>query len=246
MATRGVVLATCAQAQRSYTLTRGPMVRFPTFLSGGVALSTVLLAMVMGHEVPAWASLVKATGSPPLNMPNVLALEGRSMPGDAIAPANTRGAHGSCAASAIRLPVLGTRLVTARHCANEVLEVFDEQHRVEPTGRTHPPGDVDIALLDVAGKLPWGGLEPRAAATLEIGERLCAWRIERKLSGLLARERICARLLRTLARASAAPLLVLSHPYPRGTSGSALVDRDGKVVGVVVASTGEEGLAEPI
>jgi hypothetical protein len=38
----------------------------------------------------------------------------------------------------------------------------------------------------------------------------------------------------------------MSHPYPAGTSGSALVDRRGRVVGIVVASTGYAGLAEPI
>jgi hypothetical protein len=191
------------------------------------------------------ASLVKATGSPPLDMPNILALEGKSMPAGEVSPANTRGARGSCAASAIRLPGLGPRLVTARHCAQEVLEVFDEKHHVQPLSATQVPGDVDIALLNVAGKLPWDGLEPRAAATLEVGERLCAWRLERREGGL-ARERICARFLRGTPRPDAAPLLVLSHPYPRGTSGSALVDRSGRVVGVVVASTGEEGIAEPI
>jgi hypothetical protein len=38
----------------------------------------------------------------------------------------------------------------------------------------------------------------------------------------------------------------MNHPYPAGTSGSALVDREGRVVGIVIASTGVTGLAEPI
>jgi hypothetical protein len=178
-------------------------------------------------------------------MPNVLALEGGTLPSDQISPVNTRSARGSCAASAIRLPKLGPKLVTARHCASEVLAVYDEEHRVKPIGRTDARDDVDIATLDVPGKLPWSGLEPRSATKLEIGERLCAWRLEQRATGL-ARERICARFVRSIERPHGPPLLVMSHPYPRGTSGSALVDRKGLVVGVVVASTGEEGIAEPI
>jgi hypothetical protein len=38
----------------------------------------------------------------------------------------------------------------------------------------------------------------------------------------------------------------MNHPYPAGTSGSALVDREGRVVGIVVASNGITGVAEPI
>ena len=53
-------------------------------------------------------------------------------------------------------------------------------------------------------------------------------------------------MLRQELRRGAAPLLVMNHPYPAGTSGSALVDSAGRVVGIVVASTGVTGLAEPI
>jgi hypothetical protein len=48
------------------------------------------------------------------------------------------------------------------------------------------------------------------------------------------------------ARAEATSLLVMSHPYPLGTSGSPLVDAEGRAVGVVVASDGLAGFAEPI
>jgi S1-C subfamily serine protease len=41
-------------------------------------------------------------------------------------------------------------------------------------------------------------------------------------------------------------LLIMSHPYPHGASGSPLVDRAGRAVGIVVATTSEIGIAEPI
>jgi hypothetical protein len=135
--------------------------------------------------------------------------------------------------------------VTAKHCAAEVLEVFDERHHVVPVGRVLMGHNVDLALLEVHGALPWHGLEPRQSSTLSIGERLCAWRFERGLGGV-ARERICGHIVRLTPRAGAPPLIELNHPYPPGTSGSALVDRDGRIAGVVVATNTDVGLAEPI
>src|SRR6185295_5828014 len=93
--------------------------------------------------------------------------------------------------------------------------------------------------------IPWRGLVMRSATTVPVGERLCAWHLRRN-DAAIARERICGRVVRHEPRAGAAPLLVMNHPYPAGTSGSALVDRAGRVVGIVVASTGLSGLAEPI
>jgi Trypsin-like peptidase domain len=202
------------------------------------------------------ASLVKATGSPPLVMPNTLLVEA----GERLGPSPVDGAAATaarpvanvkksprfCSAVAVRIPSQGTRIVTARHCADHrSLEVLDENHRVTPVDQVDAAGDVDLSVLEVAGKVPWPGLEMRSAASVVVGERLCAWRMQRSPTGIL-RERICAKVARRDERPGAAPLLVMGHPYPAGTSGSALVDRDGRVVGIVVASTGLTGLAEPI
>jgi Trypsin-like peptidase domain len=152
----------------------------------------------------------------------------------------------TCAAAAVRVPHLGTRIVTARHCADHrSLEVLDEQHQVTPVGQLDARGGVDLAVLEMDGVIPWRGLEMRSASTVPVGERLCAWHMRRDDAGI-ARERICGRVVRHEQRAGGAPLLVMNHPYPAGTSGSALVDRAGRVVGIVVASTGLTGLAEPI
>jgi hypothetical protein len=146
----------------------------------------------------------------------------------------------------VRVPHQGTRIVTARHCADHrSLEVLDDDHLVTPIYQVDATGEVDLSVLELGKKVPWPGLEMRPAASVSAGERLCAWRMRRSLSGIF-RERICGRLVRREARPGASPLLVMNHPYPAGTSGSALVDREGRVVGIVVASTGLTGLAEPI
>ena len=201
------------------------------------------------------ASLVKTGGSPPLVMPNTLLVEAGERLGpasDSVAPkmgravANSKHSPRTCSAVAVRVPLQGTRIVTARHCADHrSLEVLDDDHQVTPIHQVDAGGDVDLAVLELGGKVPWTGLEMRSATSVAPGERLCAWRMRRSFSGI-ARERICARLTRLKDRAGAPPLLVMNHPYPAGTSGSALVDREGRVVGIVVASTGLTGLAEPI
>jgi hypothetical protein len=204
----------------------------------------------------AQASLFKAGGSPPVMMPNTLLVEAGDRV-EAVTPsstaakiarpvANAKQSPRTCSAAAVRVPHQGVRIVTARHCADHrSLEVMDEQHRITPLEQVDALGEVDLSVLEVSGKLPWAGLEMRSAATVALGERLCAWRMRRGLDGIV-RERICARVLRRTERAGDDPLLVMSHPYPAGTSGSALVDREGRVVGIVVASTGFVGLAEPI
>jgi hypothetical protein len=218
--------------------------------SWGVGVGAGLFALA------AQASLVKSDGSPPLVMPNTLLVEA----GERLTPeppktapakiartvADSKQSPRTCAAVAVKIPEVGTRIVTARHCADHrALDVLDDEHEVVPTGQFDAEGDVDLAVLDVPGKLPWSGLEIAPAAAVAIGERLCAWRMRRVLGGI-ARERICARLARRQPRQGADPLLVMNHPYPAGTSGSALVDREGRVVGIVVASTGMSGVAEPI
>jgi hypothetical protein len=210
-----------------------------------------LFALTNAH-----ASLVKTDGSPPLIMPNTLLVEAgeRVGPGPetgakdkAARPvANVKRSPRTCSAVAVKIPHQGTRIVTARHCADHrTLEVLDEEHQVTPIEQIDAAGEVDLSVLEIGSKIPWPGLEMGSSASLPIGERLCAWRMRRGLSGI-ARERICAKLVRRDERAGADPLLVMSHPYPAGTSGSALVDREGRVVGIVVASTGLAGLAEPI
>jgi hypothetical protein len=203
----------------------------------------------------AQASLVKAGGSPPLIMPNTLLVEAgarlqagavKTTPKMARPVADVKHSPRTCSAVAVRVPHQGVRIVTARHCADHrSLEVLDEKHQVTPIEQVDARDQVDLSVLEVGAKLPWPGLKMRAAASIGIGERLCAWRMRRNVSGIV-RERICGRLLRRQERSGADPLLVMSHPYPAGTSGSALVDRRGRVVGIVVASTGYTGLAEPI
>jgi hypothetical protein len=202
------------------------------------------------------ASLVKPDGSPPLVMPNTLLVEagerGAAAPTAAPSGSNARPVtHAkqsprTCSAAAVRVPHQGTRIVTARHCADHrSLEVLDEKYHVTPSRQVDAEGEVDLSVLEVSGKIPWSGLEMGSAANVAIGDRLCAWRMWRSGSGIV-RERICARLVRRDDRPGVDPLMVMNHPYPAGTSGSALVDREGRVVGIVVASTGYAGLAEPI
>jgi hypothetical protein len=204
----------------------------------------------------AHASLVKTGGSPPLDMPNTLLVEagervgpgsGAPEQGTTARPvANIKQSPRTCSAVAVKIPYQGTRIVTARHCADHrSLEVLDEEHHVSPVQQVDAQGEVDLSVLEIGGKVPWPGLDMRAASSVAVGERLCAWRMRRGLSGIV-RERICAKVVRRDERPGAEPLIVMSHPYPAGTSGSGLVDREGRVVGIVVASTGLAGLAEPI
>jgi len=202
------------------------------------------------------ASLVKSDGSPPLLMPGTLLVEAGER-SDGAAPAHaatkigravadTKVSPRTCSAAVVQVPNVGIRIVTAGHCADHrSLEVLDEQHHAAPVAQLDAREGVDLAALEMEGTIPWKGLVMRSAATVHVGERLCAWHLRRE-DAAIARERICGRVVRQQPRAGAAPLLVMNHPYPAGTSGSALVDHNGRVVGIVVASTGFGGLAEPI
>jgi hypothetical protein len=228
-----------------------------TTFDGWMKRSTAALsaAFALVGATGADASLVKPNGSPPLKMPNTLLVESdepRTEKAEMLVSGATRPAlhdkHSprTCSAAAVRIPERGTRIVTARHCADHRnVQVLDEEHHLTPIRQVDAAGEVDLSVLEVDEKLPWPGFEMASAASLPIGERLCAWHMWRGPNGIL-RERICARLIRRQERVGADPLLVLNHPYPAGTSGSALVDREGRVVGIVVASTGVSGLAEPI
>jgi hypothetical protein len=219
------------------------------------SMAALAAAFALVDTSGASASLVKPSGSPPLVMPNTLLVESdepRGEHAEMVVSGVTRPAlHDkrsprTCSAAAVRVPDRGTRIVTARHCADHRnVEVLDEMFHLTPTRQIDAAGEIDLSVLEVEGKLPWEGFEMASAASVPIGERLCAWHMRRGPSGIL-RERICAQLIRRQERVGADPLLVLNHPYPAGTSGSALVDREGRVVGIVVASTGVSGLAEPI
>src|SRR5262245_33619513 len=217
----------------------------------GAGIGVGLFALTNAH-----ASLVKTEGSPPVVMPNTLLVEAGERVGTghdtdvkekAARPvANVKRSPRTCSAAAVKIPHQGTRIVTARHCADHrALEVLDEDHHVTPIQQVDAAGEIDLSVLEIGGKVPWPGLEMGSSASVPIGERLCAWRLRRGPSGI-THERICAKVARRDERAGADPLLVMNHPYPAGTSGSALVDREGRVVGIVVASTGLTGLAEPI
>jgi hypothetical protein len=219
------------------------------------AMAALAAVFALVDPTGAGASLIKPSGSPPLVMPNTLLVESdepRTEKAEMAVSGATRPAlHDkrsprTCSAAAVKIPGHGTRIVTARHCADHRnVEVLDEAHHLTPTRQIDAAGEVDLAVLEVEGKLPWEGFEMASAASVPLGERLCAWHLRRGPSAIV-RERICAQLIRRQERVGADPLLVLNHPYPAGTSGSALVDRDGRVVGIVVASTGVSGLAEPI
>jgi hypothetical protein len=219
--------------------------------SASALLATIAVVGSQGAD----ASLVKPNGSPPLVMPNTLLVESDEprtekaelLVSGAVRPAShEKHSPRTCSAAAVRVPERGTRIVTARHCADHRnVEVLDEAYHLTPIRQIDAAGEVDLSVLEVDGKVPWEGFEMASAASVPIGERLCAWHLWRGQAGL-SRERICAQLIRRQERAGADPLLVLNHPYPAGTSGSALVDREGRVVGIVVASTGVSGLAEPI
>jgi hypothetical protein len=212
-------------------------------------------ALALGGTNGVNASLVKPNGSPPLVMPGTLLVESdqprtekaeRLVEGEVLAASHDKHSPRTCSAAAVRLPDRGTLIVTARHCADHrKVEVLDEAHQLTPIRQIDAAGEVDLSVLEVEGKVPWEGFEMAPAAKVAVGERLCAWHLRRGPSGIV-RERICAKLVRRQERAGADPLLVVNHPYPAGTSGSALVDREGHIVGIVVASTGITGLAEPI
>jgi hypothetical protein len=223
--------------------------------TGARILAIALLAVgatVGGAE----ASLVKQDGSPPLIMPGTLLVEAgeRVEASSAARPpsktartvADAKRTPRTCAAAAVQVPGVGTRLVTARHCADHrMLEVLDEEHQVSPVAQIDAREGVDLAILEMQGVIPWRGLVMRSAASVAVGERLCAWHLRRGENGIV-RDRICGRVARREQRGRGEPLLIMNHPYPAGTSGSALVDRAGRVVGIVVASTGLTGIAEPI
>jgi hypothetical protein len=151
----------------------------------------------------------------------------------------------TCSAAAVRIPRRGVRIVTALHCAEEALELFDGQSWLRPRATAKAADGIDLAVLDFGAGPAWPGLTMRPASTVPLGERLCAWHVTHGPLGL-RRERICARVVARKLRAVGSPWLVMSHPYPAGTSGSPLVDVEGRAVGVVVASDGVVGLAEPI
>jgi hypothetical protein len=213
-------------------------------------------AVILASAVGADASLDKQDGSPPLVMPGTLLVEaGERVDGSSSARAASKSARTvadakmsprTCAAAAVSIPRIGTRIVTARHCGDHrMLEVIDEQHQLTPVAEVDARQGVDLAVLETGSAVPWPGLVMRSASTVQMGERLCAWHLRRG-SGGIVRDRICGRVAGREAREVGAPLLIMNHPYPAGTSGSALVDRAGRVVGIVVASTGLTGIAEPI
>lgn len=156
-----------------------------------------------------------------------------------------RDVSASCTAAVVEFPNAGARIVTAKHCTGERLEVFDEEHSMAIDEHRDAIGDIDLALLETEAPLPFEALSIRESATLSRGERLCAFRITKNGAGL-SRQRICGSFLRLAQREDLPPLILVRNPFPRGTSGSPLMDDEGKVVGIVVATQDEWGLAEPI
>lgn len=153
----------------------------------------------------------------------------------------------ACTASIIDLPGVGPRVVTARHCDGHEEVVFDERARIKPTWRHEiAEGGPDIAVLDLDRASPWHAMSTRDSSTLREGETLCAFHVSRT-DDSLARDRVCAPFTgRTLRFDGNAARLVIAHPFAHGTSGSPLVDTDGRVVGIVTSTTEDAGFAEPI
>lgn len=176
-------------------------------------------------------------------MPGTLGLSASRDSDDEMFAKSKAGA--SCTASVVDFAESGPRIVTAKHCIAKDLAVFDDANEVLIDGHREAEGEIDVALLEAGPSLPFAALSTRASASLRRGERLCAYRIEKKGERVL-RERICGRFLRFAMREGAPPLLLVGTPFPRGASGSPLLDEAGRVVGVVVATQDEWGLAEPI
>src|SRR5258706_3188097 len=118
----------------------------------GAGICAGLFAMANAH-----ASLVKSEGSPPVVMPNTLLVEA----GERVGPSSDTAAKGktrpvanvkqsprTCSAVAVKIPHQGTRIVTARHCADHrALEVFDEDHHVTPLQQVDAAGRVELSVL---------------------------------------------------------------------------------------------------
>lgn len=153
----------------------------------------------------------------------------------------------TCSASVIDLPGRGPKLVTAGHCEGTEPIFFDERGRMKPAVRRDLAGGPDVAVFDLVGKSPWTPLAVRDSATLREGETLCAFRASRATSGV-AREKVCGAFVGRTTRLDPTrrPRLVVDHAFRKGTSGSPLLDSAGRVVGIVVSTTSDEGFAEPI
>lgn len=154
----------------------------------------------------------------------------------------------ACTASVIDLPGTGPRIVTARHCDGHDPSIFTERRTIVPTQRREIPNGPDVAVLETAGPLPEGlrVLSTRASSSLREGEELCAFRTTKTLEGL-THERVCGKFAGTTFRLDGGrPRLVVNRPFEHGTSGSPLLDAQGRAVGIVVSTTASEGFAEPI
>lgn len=205
-------------------------------LAWGIGASLLLTASV------ALSGLVKGGASSP-RMPGTL---GVSIARDANDRAFAKGkSEASCTAGVVDLADAGPSIVTAKHCVGRSLVVFDDEDEVAIDGHRAAEGEIDVALLQAEASLRTAALATRASSSLRRGERLCAYRIEKK-DGRVVRQRICGRFLRFAMRDDAPPLLLVGTPFPRGASGSPLHDDEGRVVGVVVATQDTWGLAEPI
>lgn len=202
----------------------------PLFIALGMA---TLASTALGDFVKARA----------IEMPGIIGLsfEGET----AAASFKKRETGASCTAAVVDFGEGGAVVITAKHCLGGEITVFDEAHSLEVSGQNEAKGEIDLALLETERPLPFTSLRPRPTKTLEEGERLCAQRVERGF-GKLGRQTVCGRFGGFVERGDAPPLLRVRTPFPRGASGSPLVDHAGRVVGIVVASEGESGLAEPI
>lgn len=205
-------------------------------MAWGIAASLLLTASV------AFSGLVKGGTSAP-RMPGTL---GVTIARDAGDEAFTkRKDAASCTAGVVDLPESGPRIVTAKHCLGKALVVFDEGNETTVAAHREAEGEIDVALLETEASVASTALPTRASSSLRRGERLCAYRIAKE-GERVARERICGRFLRFATREGAPPLLLVGTPFPRGASGSPLLDEEGQVVGIVVATQDAWGIAEPI
>ena len=205
-------------------------------MAWGIGASLLLTVSV------AFSQLVKAVTSAP-RLPGTLGVTIARAAGDESFAKRKDAA--SCTAGVVDLPEAGPHIVTAKHCLGEGLAVFDDGDEVTVTGHRQAEGEIDVALLETEASLSSTALPTRASSSLRRGERLCAYRIAKE-DGRVARQRICGRFLRFATREGAPPLLLVGTPFPRGASGSPLLDEEGNVVGVVVATQESWGLAEPI
>lgn len=137
--------------------------------------------------------------------------------------------------------VEGNRLVTNQHVIDQAARieaVLADGVEVEVLGLVAADEVDDLAILEVDGG-PFPVLTLADSASIEAGERIVVFGSPLGLSGSLSEGIVSAVRERGLAEdvpgASDAPLLQITAAISPGSSGSPVMTRDGRVIGVAVS-----------